>query len=111
MRSWQWDGFGDLRHLTLHRVPVPEPGARQVLVRLRARSLNRRDLMVAQGIPVGKELRPGLVPLSDGAGEVVAVGEGVSRVAVGDRVVATFRQVWIDGPGYSADAVNDLGGG
>jgi NADPH:quinone reductase-like Zn-dependent oxidoreductase len=111
MRCWQWDGFGDLRHLALHHAPVPKPGARQVLVRLRASSLNRRDLMVAQGIPVGKELRPGLVPLSDGAGEVVALGEGVSRVAAGDRVAATFRQVWIDGPGYSADAVNDQGGG
>jgi NADPH:quinone reductase-like Zn-dependent oxidoreductase len=111
MQSWQWDGFGELRHLTLHTVPMPEPGPGQVLVRLRASSLNRRDLMVAQGVPVGKKLRPGLVPLSDGAGDVVALGEGVSGVAVGDRVVAAFRQGWIDGPGRWADAANDLGGG
>jgi NADPH:quinone reductase-like Zn-dependent oxidoreductase len=111
MHSWQWEGFGDLGQLKLQRVPVPEPGWKQVLVRLRASSLNRRDLMVAQGVPVGKELCAGLVPLSDGAGEVVALGEGVSRVVLGERVAATFRQGWIDGPGYSADAVRDLGGG
>jgi len=111
MRTWQWDGFGDLSHLKLRSVPVPVPGPKQALVRLRASSLNRRDVMVAQGVPVGKPLCPGLVPLSDGAGDVVAVGEGVSRAVVGERVAATFRQGWIDGPGYAADAVHDLGGG
>jgi NADPH:quinone reductase-like Zn-dependent oxidoreductase len=111
MRSWQWEGFGDLSHLRLRSVPVPVPGPKEVLVRLRASSLNRRDVMVAQGVPVGKPLRTGLIPLSDGAGEVIAVGEGVSRTEPGERVVATFRQGWIDGPGYSADAVYDLGGG
>src|SRR5262249_9404280 len=104
MRSWQWDGFGDLSHLKLRSVPVPEPGPKQVLVRVRASSLNRRDVMVAQGIPVGKPLRNGLVPLSDGAGDVVALGKGVTRIEVGERVAATFRQGWIDGPGCSADA-------
>ncbi len=111
MRSWQWDGFGDLSHLKLRSVPVPVPGPGQVCIRLRASSLNRRDVMVAQGVPVGKPLVSGLVPLSDGAGEVVAVGEGVSRAVPGDRMMATFRQGWIDGPGFSADAVHDLGGG
>jgi NADPH:quinone reductase-like Zn-dependent oxidoreductase len=111
MRSWQWEGFGDLSHLRLRSVPVPVPGPKEVLVRLRASSLNRRDVMVAQGVPVGKPLRTGLIPLSDGAGEIIAVGEGVSRVEPGERVVATFRQGWIDGYGYSADAVYDLGGG
>jgi NADPH:quinone reductase-like Zn-dependent oxidoreductase len=111
MRAWQWEGFGELGHLKLRKLAIPRPAARQVLVRLRASSLNRRDLMVAQGVPVGKELRAGLIPLSDGAGEVVELGEGVSRVRVGERVAATFRQGWIDGPGYAADAVQDLGGG
>jgi NADPH:quinone reductase-like Zn-dependent oxidoreductase len=110
-RSWHWEGFGEIESLRLRSGPVPEPGPKQVLVRIRASSLNRRDVMVAQGIPVGKPLSSGLVPLSDGAGDVVAVGTGVSRVAVGERVAATFRQGWIDGPGYSADAVRDLGGG
>lgn len=111
LRSWHWDGFGDPGSLTLRRIPVPQPGPGQVLVRLRASSLNRRDLMVAQGIPVGIALRTGLVPLSDGAGEVVALGEGASRFAMGERVAATFRQGWIDGAGYAADAAHDLGGG
>ena len=111
MRSWQWEGFGDLSHLRLRSVPVPVPGPKEVLVRLRASSLNRRDVMVAQGVPVGKPLRIGLIPLSDGAGEIIAVGEGVSRVEPGERVAATFRQGWMDGYGYSADAVYDLGGG
>jgi len=111
MRSWQWDGFGALDHLKLRGAAVREPGPKQVLVRLRASSLNRRDIMVAQGMPVGKPLESGLVPLSDGAGDIVTLGEGVTRFVVGERVAATFRQGWIDGPGFSADAARDLGGG
>jgi NADPH:quinone reductase-like Zn-dependent oxidoreductase len=110
-RSWHWEGFGEIESLRSRSDPVPSPGPKQVLVRIRASSLNRRDVMVAQGIPVGKPLSTGLVPLSDGAGDVVAVGEGVTRIAPGERVAATFRQGWIDGPGYAADAVRDLGGG
>jgi NADPH:quinone reductase-like Zn-dependent oxidoreductase len=110
MRSWRWERFGDPSGLALKEVEVPMPGPHQALVRIRASSLNRRDLMVAAGIPVGSELRPGLVPLSDGAGEVVAIGEGVSRVVVGDRVAATFRQVWVDGPSLYMDTARDLGG-
>ena len=76
----------------------PEPGPGQILVRLRACSLNYRDLMVATGRYGGGPPAPGLVPLSDGAGEVEAVGEGVSRVAVGDRVAGSFFATWRDGP-------------
>jgi NADPH:quinone reductase-like Zn-dependent oxidoreductase len=110
MRSWQWARFGDRSELAEVQVEVPTAGPQQALVQLRASSLNRRDLMVAAGNAVGKGLRPGLVPLSDGAGDVIAIGSGVSRVKVGDRVAATFRQVWVDGPSHSADAVKDLGG-
>ncbi|MCX4747864.1 NAD(P)-dependent alcohol dehydrogenase [Kitasatospora sp. NBC_01287] len=76
---------------------IPEPGANQVLIRVRAASLNRRDLMILDGtyaVPAA----PGVVPLSDGAGEVVAVGEGVSRAKAGDRVAVTYFRRWIDGP-------------
>jgi NADPH:quinone reductase-like Zn-dependent oxidoreductase len=80
------------------------------LVRLRAASLNYRDLMVATGrYPRGAPL-PNLVPLSDGAGEVVAVGPDVSRVKIGDRVAGIFMQSWIGGEIDAADQASALGG-
>ncbi|MCC7462412.1 MAG: NAD(P)-dependent alcohol dehydrogenase [Gammaproteobacteria bacterium] len=90
--------------------PVRQPGAHEVLVRVRAVSLNRRDLLVLQGqYPVG--LPGSFVPLSDGAGEVVKVGASVRRVRVGDRVVAAFFQSWISGPMTRAASAAALGGG
>lgn len=85
--------FG-LDALTLVERPVPQPGPGQVLVRMLAVSLNYRDLLVLRGVwrPTGPR-----IPLSDGVGEVVAVGEGVTRVRVGDRVAGTFLPGWIDG--------------
>ncbi len=88
----------------------PEPGPGQVLVRMRACSLNYRDLMVATGRYGGAPPAPGLVPLSDGAGEVEAVGEGVSRVAVGDRVAGCFFATWRDGPPLPEHHRHALGG-
>jgi NADPH:quinone reductase-like Zn-dependent oxidoreductase len=77
-------------------VPVPQPGAHQVLIRVHATSLNRRDIFVLHGqYPVGT--RQALVPLSDGAGEVVAKGSDVTRFHVGDRVAGIFFQSWISG--------------
>ena len=78
--------------------PKPEPGRSQALVRVRAASLNYRDLAVLMGVYPGPPATGNLIPLSDGAGEVVAVGEGVTRVKPGDRVAATFFQTWVDGP-------------
>lgn len=76
--------------------PVREPGPGQVLVKVHAASLNRRDVFVMHGqYPVGP--RESLVPLSDGAGEVVAIGSGVTRLRVGDRVAAIFFQNWLSG--------------
>ncbi|MBO1331389.1 NAD(P)-dependent alcohol dehydrogenase [Streptomyces sp. VRA16 Mangrove soil] len=73
------------------------PGPHEVLIRVRAASLNRRDLMLLAGTyPV--PATPGVVPLSDGAGEVVAVGSGVQRAKVGDRVAVTYFRRWNDGP-------------
>lgn len=77
--------------------PVPEPGFGEVLVRVRASSLNYRDVIILEGnyympIPSGR------IPLSDGAGEIAAVGPGVTRFNVGDRVTNAFCPDWIDGP-------------
>ena len=76
--------------------PDPKPGHRQVLVKVKACSLNFRDLGIVRGtyrVPI----RENVVPLSDGAGEVVAVGPGVMRVKVGDRVAGNFFQRWPGG--------------
>ncbi len=83
----------------LRRVDRPEPqaAAGQILVRLRAAALNFRDLMIARGQYFGGPLQQSTVPLSDGAGEVVAIGAGVTRFRVGDRVAGTFFRNWICG--------------
>lgn len=88
-----FDGPDGLKQ-TERDTPTPQPG--QVLVRVHAVSLNYRDLMLAQGHYNPNQPLP-LIPLSDGAGEVAAIGEGVTRVQVGDRVAGAFTQDWIDG--------------
>lgn len=74
---------------------MPTAGSGEVVMRVRASSLNFHDYLVATGI---MPAAAGRIPLSDGAGEVVALGEGVARVSVGDRVMGTFFPNWIDGP-------------
>jgi NADPH:quinone reductase-like Zn-dependent oxidoreductase len=78
-------------------VPVPEPGAGELLVRVRACSLNYRDLLMCRGQSASSAGEGGVVPLSDGAGEVVAAGAGVSRFRPGDRVMGCFFAGWDDG--------------
>ncbi len=78
--------------------PDPVPGRGQVLVRVRATSLNYRDLAVLRGVYPGPPGGGDLIPLSCGAGEVSGVGGGVTRFKTGDRVAGTFFQGWIDGP-------------
>ncbi|MBW4658169.1 MAG: NAD(P)-dependent alcohol dehydrogenase [Drouetiella hepatica Uher 2000/2452] len=87
----------------------PQPGFGQVLVKMRAASLNYRDLLVAKGSYGAKEFKP-IVPLSDGSGEVVALGEGVTRVAVGDRVAGIFMQGFISGELTPEKSGSALGG-
>lgn len=89
------DGFG-LDNLTLVERDVPTPGPGQVLVRVRACSLNYRDYRMVQGQYNPRQPLP-LVPLSDGAGEVAALGPGVSRVRLGERVMACFAPRWLGG--------------
>jgi NADPH:quinone reductase-like Zn-dependent oxidoreductase len=84
-----------IQALTLAEMPSAELGANDIRVRVRAVSLNYRDLMVARGTYPAAS-RP-LIPASDGAGEVVEVGGAVTRFKVGDRVVNTFFPHWVDG--------------
>ena len=97
MRAYQIESFGSVDGVVLGSRPDPQPGTREILVRVRATSLNYRDLMVLKGGGRGPT-KLGVVPLSDGAGEVVALGDGASRFAVGDRVIGCFHPRWFGGP-------------
>ncbi len=108
MKTWKIPAFG-IDNLTLSDEEAPTPGPGQVLVHVRAVSLNYRDLMTVQGSYNPKLVLP-RIPLSDGAGEVAAVGAGVTRFAIGDRVAAIFMQNWLDGPPSAAKYKGALGG-
>lgn len=109
MKAWIIDGKFGLGALRLVEREAPAPGPGQVLVRVRAASVNYRDLMVVEGI-YNPALPLPLIPVSDGAGEVAAVGERVTRVRKGDRVVGTFSQRWIGGRPSAEDLRATLGG-
>ena len=97
MRAYEMSAAAGLGSWTLAERPTPEPGRGQVLVRLRAVSLNYRDLLIAHGhYPFAVNLDR-LIPVSDGAGEVVALGEGVRRFRGGERVAGIFSQSWLGG--------------
>ncbi|PLT19850.1 MULTISPECIES: NAD(P)-dependent alcohol dehydrogenase [Ralstonia] len=87
----------------------PTPGPDEIIVRTRAASLNYRDLEIVSGTFFTRFPLP-LIPLSDGVGHVIAVGENVSRVCVGDRVAGTFWQRWDGGDFRNADTRRMLGG-
>lgn len=89
--------------LSIREVPEPEVGPGEALVRIKAATLNFRDIIMAKGLIPGIAKEPDLVPLSCAAGEVVAVGEGVTRVSVGDRVTPIFSQGWISGTKSTAE--------
>ena len=95
--------------LALREAPVPTPGAREVVVRVRAAALNRRDILVRNGQYGGADVS-GIIPLSDGAGEVAATGAEVTRFKVSDRVAAIFFQNWISGKANAGTAASALGG-
>ena len=96
MRAYELRGGFGLDNLVACERPDPEPGPFQVRVRVKATSLNFRDLMTVEG-QYNPKLKMPLIPNSDGAGVVDAVGPGVTRVKVGDRVMSLFAQTWLAG--------------
>ncbi|MGO8760345.1 MAG: zinc-dependent alcohol dehydrogenase family protein [Terracidiphilus sp.] len=108
MRAWQISSFG-IDSLEFVERPTPAPGPGEVLVGVRAVSLNYRDLMMVKGL-YNPKMRLPRVPCSDGAGEVVAVGSEVNLWKPGDRVAGIFMQRWLDGPLTAAKARGALGG-
>lgn len=102
------DGFG-LENLRVAERPDPEPGPGQVVVAVSATSLNYRDLLMVEGAYNPRQKLP-LIPLSDGVGRVEAVGPGVDRVKVGDRVAGAFAQGWLAGEPDRRKLATTLGG-
>ncbi len=107
MQAYCFDDFG-IEHLKLKGVETPRPGPGQVVVDVRALSLNYRDLLVVQGQYNPRLKRPA-TPISDGAGVVSAVGPDVTRVRIGDRVVSHFVADWLDGPFHERYVTTTLG--
>jgi NADPH:quinone reductase-like Zn-dependent oxidoreductase len=110
MKAYELQNSFGIDSLTLVERPQPRPGPGQVLVRVRACSLNYRDLMMVKGL-YNPKLKLPITPLSDGAGEVAEVGEGVTRVKAGDRVAGAFMQRWVGGHLTEEGAKSALGGG
>ncbi len=110
MRVYQLENEWNCDNLKITERPDPVPGAGQVLARMRASSLNFRDLVVLnRGYGRGTGELP-LIPVSDGAGDIVAVGTGVTRVKIGDRICPTFFQSWTGGEPQADNFTHALGG-
>jgi NADPH:quinone reductase-like Zn-dependent oxidoreductase len=108
MKAYELQPREGFDSLTLVDRPAAALGARDVRVRVRAVSLNYRDLVMARG---ARNRKAPIVPASDGAGEVVAVGDAVKRLRTGDRVAASFFPTWKDGPLSDEHHARALGGG
>ena len=108
MRAWRLpagsDGFDKL---ALEERPDPVPGPGEVLIQIRACSINYRDFAVAAGKYFGGALKAPAIPLSDGAGQVIAVGPEVKHFEPGDRVQGSFFMNWEDGPPRHSAALGD----
>jgi NADPH:quinone reductase-like Zn-dependent oxidoreductase len=108
MKAYQLHEFTGPDALRLEELPSPSPGPGQVLLKVRAVSLNYRDLLISKGLYNPKIPRP-LIPLSDAAGEVMALGQGAGRFQPGDRVMANFMPAWVCGSLDETKARSALG--
>jgi len=103
MKSWQLNkGATSLDDLVLVEREKPAPGPGEVLIRVRACSLNYRDSLIPKGFYMGGVIDRDITPLSDGVGEIESVGAGITQYKVGDRVAGTFFQGWVSGPPSAA---------
>jgi NADPH:quinone reductase-like Zn-dependent oxidoreductase len=103
MKAWQLNkGATSLDDMVLVEREMPAPGPGEVLIRVRACSLNYRDSLIPKGFYMGGVVDRDITPLSDGAGDVEAVGDGVTQYKTGDRVAGTFFQRWVSGPPNAA---------
>jgi NADPH:quinone reductase-like Zn-dependent oxidoreductase len=109
MKAYRLHGFTGPDGWRREDLPTPAPGQGEVLVRVRAVSLNYRDLLISKGLYNPKLPLP-MIPVSDGAGEIAATGPGTSRFQPGDRVAAAFMPAWIDGRLDESKARSALGG-
>lgn len=111
MKAWAMRSFGR-ENLKLESLPVAHPGPDEVLVRVKAASLNFRDKVVIEGGLLPELPLMPFVPVSDFAGEIAALGSGVEGYAIGDRVTANFRTSWIEGraTAKSSNPQTTLGG-
>ncbi len=109
MKAFEIQNKFGLESLTQVERPDPTAAPLHVVIKMRAVSLNYRDLLTVEG-KYNPRLPLPLVPLSDGVGEVVSIGEGVARVKVGDRVAANFSQKWLGGEPARAKLGASLGG-
>ena len=108
LRAWRLPaGSTGFDQLQLEELPDPTPGPGEVMIRVMACSINYRDFAVAAGKYFGGALRAPAVPLSDGAGQVVAVGDNVTRFKDGDNVQGSFFMNWEDGPPRMSAALGD----
>jgi len=110
IRQYQFEPSPNGYRLAMKELPRPAVGADEVLVRVRATSLNRRDVNMLRNDYGDDPDYAGGIPLSDGAGEVIAVGESVTRFEVGDRVAGIFFEQWIDGAPSEQALLSDRGG-
>lgn len=110
IRQYQFEPASGEYRIVRKEVPRPVAGDRQVLVRVHAASLNRRDLNMLRRDYDDSASYAGGIPLSDGAGQVIAVGKDVSRFRAGDRVAGIFFEEWIEGPPSEAALLSDRGG-
>ena len=109
MKAYEISQFG-IENLNIVESEMPVPAAHEVLVKLHAASLNFRDVMVVKG-QYNPKMRLPSVPFSDGAGEIVEVGESVIKWKVGDRVCSTIIPAWIDGGPTAAKSKSAIGAG
>lgn len=109
MRAWEIVSDGGIDALTLNERQEPEPGPGEVKIRVRANTINYRDLSTILD-PVARNIPYPQIANSDCAGEVAAVGEGVTKFRAGDRVMGQLVQTWIDGSITANDMANSLGG-